>query len=326
MSEVNIPFIGFDAPNTTPVPDIVFDVLLEKLTGNELKVLLYIIRRTYGFGKSADAISLSQFREGISTRDGKVLDKGCGIKHNRTILVALRSLEEHGYIISIKRITKDRDADVTVYRLHFRESSSQVIAEEGVVTSSNYGSLPEVTRGRHSKSRRVVTPGNQQEREVQETGKQQTVIQERKNALTRSNLFSSEQNRIDAYFLECCTRVPQVSDALKGYWAKLAPRIASQEEMNSLYEYTKKKCAGKADPRVYPGNLVEWVEAWEQDRNTENVWSIPTREEDITEPDTTLIYDQPASHWTEERILQQRPNRRKVIRSRLQELTEMAAI
>jgi hypothetical protein len=33
-------FRGFDLPTTTPVPDQVFDVLMEDLTGAELKVLL----------------------------------------------------------------------------------------------------------------------------------------------------------------------------------------------------------------------------------------------------------------------------------------------
>src|SRR5260221_12425326 len=96
------PFEGFNIPNTTPVPDIVFDELLSELTGNELKVLLYIIRRTYGFGKNADAISLSQFRKGITTKDEKVLDRGCCIECNRTILVALASLRKKAMSCPIK--------------------------------------------------------------------------------------------------------------------------------------------------------------------------------------------------------------------------------
>ncbi|GAC1691021.1 MAG: hypothetical protein PVS3B3_13780 [Ktedonobacteraceae bacterium] len=178
-------FQGFDFPNTTPVPDIVFDELLRILTGNELKVLLYIIRRTYGFGKSADAISLSQFREGIKTKEEKILDLGCGLEHNRTILVALAALEKKGYIVSKKRNTTIGDKDTTIYKLRFKgtdKPTSEANPDRGVVTSGNYGvvtpsnhgSLPEVTTGSYSTSLRVVTSGNQQETVIQET-----VIQEK---------------------------------------------------------------------------------------------------------------------------------------------------
>ncbi len=72
------PFRGFRFPNTTPVPDELFDELLADLSGAELKVLMYICRRTFGFKKERDTISLSQIASGIVTREGRVLDKGTG--------------------------------------------------------------------------------------------------------------------------------------------------------------------------------------------------------------------------------------------------------
>ena len=60
---------GFTSPNGTIVPDDVFDVLLPRLSEAELRVLLYIIRRTFGFKREADAISLSQLVDGITTTD-----------------------------------------------------------------------------------------------------------------------------------------------------------------------------------------------------------------------------------------------------------------
>jgi hypothetical protein len=194
-------FEGFKLPNTTPVPDILFDELLSELTGNELKVLLYIIRRTYGFGKNADAISLSQFRRGITTKDEKVLDKGCGIEHNRTILVALRALEAKGYIISKKRQTSARDADTTIYRLHFKDSP-EANADGRVVTSDNYPSLPQVTTlvtpsndGRYPTSLPVVTPGNTQETVIQLDSDTRNSLQE--DTLDASASTHAQQNVID---------------------------------------------------------------------------------------------------------------------------------
>jgi hypothetical protein len=61
-------FEGFASPNYIQVPDELFDLLLPTLADNELRVLLYIIRRTFGFKREADAISLSQMVSGITRR------------------------------------------------------------------------------------------------------------------------------------------------------------------------------------------------------------------------------------------------------------------
>ncbi len=60
---------GAERRQFTRVPDEFFR-LLPQLGEAELKVLLYIIRRTYGFGKDRDAISYDQFLRGIRTRAG----------------------------------------------------------------------------------------------------------------------------------------------------------------------------------------------------------------------------------------------------------------
>ena len=73
-----VPFEGFSSPNYTQVPDEVFDVLAPDLSEAELRVLLYIVRRTFGFKKAADDISLKQLVDGIRTKDGVPLDRGAG--------------------------------------------------------------------------------------------------------------------------------------------------------------------------------------------------------------------------------------------------------
>ncbi len=95
-------FQGFDVPNYTPVPDALFDELLTELSGAEMRVLLYIIRRTFGFKKASDNISLSQMLNGITTKDGTVLDKGVGLS-KKTLLAAINSLEERDIILTERR-------------------------------------------------------------------------------------------------------------------------------------------------------------------------------------------------------------------------------
>jgi hypothetical protein len=64
-------FEGFVSPNTTPVPDVVFDRLLGRLKEAELKALLYIIRRTFGWHRDSDSISFNQFLRGIRRARGE---------------------------------------------------------------------------------------------------------------------------------------------------------------------------------------------------------------------------------------------------------------
>jgi len=132
-------FEGFSSPNTTPVPDVVFDRLLGRLKEAELKALLYIIRRTFGFKRGSDSISFNQFLRGITTRDGRVLDEGCGVKDRTTLSNALKSLEKKGIVVSTKGMDERGENQTTVYALRFKpgdtasENGGSVEMPEGVV-------------------------------------------------------------------------------------------------------------------------------------------------------------------------------------------------
>jgi hypothetical protein len=111
-------FNGFQSPNYTIVPDELFDELLTELTGAELKALLYIIRRTFGFKKDADSISLAQMMNGITTHDGHTFDRGAGLS-KPTLLQALRSLQAKNIITTERRRSAQRGDEPTVYQLKF---------------------------------------------------------------------------------------------------------------------------------------------------------------------------------------------------------------
>ena len=118
-------FKGFSRPNTTPTPDEVFDVFLTQLTPAELKVLLYIVRRTYGFQKNSDSISLNQIANGIIIKrgknKGKRLDRGAGIT-KRGAIKAVQGLEKKGLILVGRKRTEDGYNEVNVYSLRFKNS------------------------------------------------------------------------------------------------------------------------------------------------------------------------------------------------------------
>src|SRR5689334_5415588 len=105
-------FQGFRSPNTTPIPDEVFDELMADLSGAELKVLLYICRRTFGFKKEKDNISLHQLVEGITTKKGSRLDGGTGLG-KASVARAVKSLEAKGIILRMKRQSKRKGDEPT---------------------------------------------------------------------------------------------------------------------------------------------------------------------------------------------------------------------
>jgi hypothetical protein len=77
------PFEGFSRPNYTQVPDELFDVLMPDLTEAELRVLLYIIRRTFGFKKDSESPHRVM---GWGTHSGHVFDGSATLKRRpRTV-------------------------------------------------------------------------------------------------------------------------------------------------------------------------------------------------------------------------------------------------
>lgn len=57
-------------PNTTPTPNVIFDNVMADLPGDKFKVVLAVIRKTYGWHKFTDKISNSQIEKltGLSKR------------------------------------------------------------------------------------------------------------------------------------------------------------------------------------------------------------------------------------------------------------------
>ena len=133
-------------PTTTPLPDEIYDEWAPRLGEAELKVLLYIVRRTLGFRKGADAISLNQFLRGIVTRDGRELDHGCGVKSRPNVVRALKKLEEKGLIRTVRVRTTSGDSDVTTYALWWEAQEDGTLVPEGGVATKPGGGVERTPR------------------------------------------------------------------------------------------------------------------------------------------------------------------------------------
>jgi phage replication O-like protein O len=117
-------FSGFSSPNTTPVPDVLFDELLLQLDNAELRVLLYIIRRTYGFKKNSDDISIGQMVDGITRKDGTVLDGGTGLARS-SVKRAISGLLEKRIIVRKHNQANDGGNEPNTYGLRYDKASNE---------------------------------------------------------------------------------------------------------------------------------------------------------------------------------------------------------
>jgi hypothetical protein len=152
----------------------VFDELLTVLTGAELRVLLYICRRTFGFKKDSDNISLNQLLHGLVKKDGNRLDAGTGLS-KPTLLKALRDLQDKGIIESTRQTSDKHGDEATNYRLRFSDGVTRPAAQQrqhqagGRSKNFTTGGKETLPRGR---SKNFTTPV------VKKVNPQETVVQE----------------------------------------------------------------------------------------------------------------------------------------------------
>jgi len=135
------PFCAFPW-STTATPDWLFDEVAPDLDKAPLKVLLYIVRRTCGFRKLADAISLNQFQHGIVTRDGRHLDKGCGVTNRTNLLRALDDLEARGLIAHQDTTHADGGNATTIYYLLGPGQGGGAVSAPPPVPQDGRGGVP----------------------------------------------------------------------------------------------------------------------------------------------------------------------------------------
>ncbi len=179
----------FARPTTTATPDEIFEEWVHVLSHAELLALLYVVRRTLGFKKDQDSISYTQFLHGIVTREGKVLDRGCGIKSRSTLAAALRRLEKRGLIRSVKTQTAAGDQATTRYALWFvgddardapASPPSEAAGEGGTPTAPGW--CANRTTGSAQIEPPVVRKSNRQQTVETTNTRQQTVLSKRKGA------------------------------------------------------------------------------------------------------------------------------------------------
>lgn len=128
--------------NYTQVPNVVFDEWLKEITGAELRILLVAIRKTLGWHKASDGISISQFvKETGLSRQG--------------VINGIKAAVERGYMHE----TGTLEDGTKCYELLFEDEAVNSV-DGGVVNSVDQGS--QLSRRGVVNSVDYQTPGGSQ--------------------------------------------------------------------------------------------------------------------------------------------------------------------
>lgn len=101
-------------PNYTQVPNIIFDYWMEKLSPAEFKILLCLCRKTFGWNKRFDDVSLRQITEMTGlTRKG--------------VTLALPKLIEHGLVVKVANYTKKQNFVANRYEVRVIDPTKGVV-------------------------------------------------------------------------------------------------------------------------------------------------------------------------------------------------------
>ena len=131
-----------EKPNYTQTPNILFDEIMRDLNGVELKVILAVIRKTFGWHKERDRISLTQLEEMTGLSRQGILNAIHGKKKEKSVI---GGLVNKGYIKIIETkqgnvyelVVKEVDQQETASQLSRLEVVNKVDQESGLASQQS---------------------------------------------------------------------------------------------------------------------------------------------------------------------------------------------
>ena len=128
-------------PNAFQIPNSVVDELMAEMSGVELKCYLFVIRKTKGWNKEYDAISLTQFIKFTGASKTAVVD-------------ALKNLVELGLLV---KKTGVRNTSVYAINLFGNQTSSENELVQKVNSTSSESELVTSSESEHTKNNNINT-------------------------------------------------------------------------------------------------------------------------------------------------------------------------
>jgi hypothetical protein len=182
-------------PTFTQIPNVFLDEHMALLESGELRVLLYITRRTFGFGfhNHPEAnLTIQQIAEGLVLKNGTRKDNGTGMD-TRTVQRSIKTLVEKGLVRRVMRYDASKHSLPSSYSLVIQGSDD---SEGGVPTT------PEISQG-YAHPGISTTPEFEIEGGISTTPQKERGSEERKPIVVVVDELTSEDLEIvegeDAY-------------------------------------------------------------------------------------------------------------------------------
>ena len=106
MANANNPILWLiPQENWSKLPHQFIDLLPEINTLSELKIIIYTLRHTWGYGDISKVISQDEYMNGRKRADGTRIDGGTGLARN-SVKSGIKAAVEHGFIV---QATDDTD-------------------------------------------------------------------------------------------------------------------------------------------------------------------------------------------------------------------------
>lgn len=218
-------------PNTVGVPNIIFDYWMAQLTDGEFKVLMAIARKTYGWHKQRDMISLKQIEEMTNLS-------------RRGIIKIIDSLVERKIVIKTKSKTEDGDDAPNVYEIN-TECEEGVNADVGGREPSSLG----VGNSVHHGGRELSAP-------TKDTINTKDTIQKniaRTASPPRPNVpdisFSFDKNKFE-----------NVTPEDIATWSQLYPAVDVNREMIEMVEWCKENPSKAKSKSLWRKFIRGWLQ------------------------------------------------------------------
>lgn len=191
--------------------------MAEMIGKPEFRVLIYVVRRTLGYKKRYDKISIGQMHKGIKQHNGTVLNRGTGLS-KASIVRAVANLEKQGYITRTKGKIYNGSHTPTTYGLCWMKEAT---------TSSRTETTP-LSHGESTSSRTETAPLSHGEThtsnelhtlEIRRRGDEKKVVE----LLHNEGLTNSQIDKVLALRVPNLTRYVREVIANRGFLLKKNP-------------------------------------------------------------------------------------------------------
>jgi len=136
-------FEGFTPPtkNFFHMPNEWIDICAGINNLSELKVVQYVLRHTWGYHEYGipKTISVDEFMHGRKRADGTRMDKGTGLKSDRSVKDGIKAAVDHGYLIC-EVDTSDQARTKKSYALKMVEDGGRLYPPVETTPGRNYPS------------------------------------------------------------------------------------------------------------------------------------------------------------------------------------------